>query len=49
MVDPERDKLSDVVEIDETFVGGVVRRTSTKKSIDKKKYFVLITIELAEP
>ena len=49
MVDPERDKLSGIVEIDETFVGGVVHRTSTKNQQDKKKSVVLIAIELLEP
>jgi hypothetical protein len=44
MVDPERDKLSGIVEIDETFVGGVVHRTSTKNQQDKKKSVVLIAI-----
>lgn len=49
MVDPERDKLSGIVEVDETFVGGIVRKTSIENQKDKTKSVVLIAIELLEP
>lgn len=45
MINPERDKLSGLVEVDETFVGGVVDINQQ----DKKKIVVLIAIELIEP
>jgi transposase-like protein len=49
MVNPERDKLSGIVEVDETFVGGVVHKTSIENQQDKTKSVVLIAIELLEP
>jgi transposase-like protein len=49
MVNPERDKLSGIVEVDETFVGGIVHKTSTENQQDKTKSVVLIAIELLEP
>ena len=45
MINPERDKLSGLVEVDETFVGGVVNINQQ----DKKKFVVLVAIELIEP
>jgi hypothetical protein len=49
MVDPERDKLSGIVEVDETFFGGIVHKTFTENQHDKTKSVVLIAIELLEP
>jgi transposase-like protein len=49
MVNPESDKLSGLVEIDETFIGGVVPRKSIKNQNDKSKAVVLIAVELLEP
>jgi len=49
MVDPERDKLSGIVEVDETFVGGVAHRNPSNNQADKEKSVVLIAIELLEP
>jgi hypothetical protein len=49
MVDPERNKLSGIVEVDETFVGGIVHKTSIENQQDKTKSIVLIAIELLEP
>lgn len=45
MINPERDKLSGIIEVDETFVGGLVNINQQ----DKKKFVVLIAIELIEP
>ncbi|WCN08724.1 IS1595 family transposase [Marinomonas mediterranea] len=45
MINSERDKLSGIVEVDETFVGGIV----DIGQLDKKKFVVLIAIELIEP
>ena len=45
MINLERDKLSEIVEVDETLVGGLV----TINQQDKKKFVVLIAIELIEP
>ncbi|WP_417526744.1 IS1595 family transposase [Marinomonas shanghaiensis] len=45
MINPERDKLSGLVEVDETFVGDIVDINQQ----DKKKFVVLIAIELIEP
>jgi hypothetical protein len=39
MVDPERDKLSGIVEVDETFVGGIVHKNFTENQHDKTKPF----------
>lgn len=49
MVNPERGKLSGLVEVDETFIGGIVPRKSTKNHRNKRKIVVLIAIELLEP
>ncbi|MCB5162602.1 IS1595 family transposase [Marinomonas algarum] len=45
MINPERDKLSGIIEVDETFVGVLVNINQQ----DKKKFVVLIAIELIEP
>lgn len=45
MINSERDKLSGIVEVDETFVGCIVDINQQ----DKKKFVVLIAIELIEP
>lgn len=49
MVNPERGKLSGLVEVDETFIGGIVPRKSIKNHRNKRKIVVLIAIELLEP
>tara|TARA_R110001592_G_scaffold66617_1_gene204556 strand:+ start:33749 stop:34273 length:525 start_codon:yes stop_codon:yes gene_type:complete len=49
MVNPERDKLSGIVEIDETYVGGVVHKKVSPNQTDKSKAVVLVAIELLEP
>ena len=49
MVNPERGKLSGLVEIDETFVGGVVPKISNANHKDKSKSVVLVAVELLEP
>jgi transposase-like protein len=49
MVNPEREKLSGLVEVDETFIGGVVPRKNTKNHSNKSKTVVLVAIELLEP
>lgn len=49
MVNPQREKLSGIVEIDETFIGGVVPRKKVKNQPHKSKSVVLIAIELLEP
>lgn len=49
MVNPERGKLSGLVEIDETFIGSIVPRKSTKNQNGKSKIVVLIAIELLKP
>jgi hypothetical protein len=49
MVDLERDKLSGIVEIDETFVSGIVHKTFIENQYDKTKSVILIAIELLEP
>jgi hypothetical protein len=49
MVNPEREKLSGLVEVDETFIVGVVPRESIKNQNDKSKAVVLIALELLEP
>ena len=49
MVDPERGKLSGLVEIDETFIGGVVPKISDTNHKDKSKSVVLVAVELLEP
>lgn len=49
MVNPERDKLSGVVEVDETFVGGVTPNKIKSNQPHKNKSVVLIAVELLEP
>lgn len=49
MVNPEREKLSGLVEVDETFIGGVVPRKNIKNHNNKSKTVVLVAIELLEP
>lgn len=49
MVNPERHKLLGLVEVDETFVGGVIPRKIDKKQQGKRKAVVLIAVELLEP
>jgi transposase-like protein len=49
MVNPERDKLSGIVEVDETYVGGVVHKKVSPNQTDKSKAVVLVAIELLEP
>lgn len=49
MVNPERDKLSGLVEVDETFIGGVVPRKKSKNHSSKSKSIVLVAVELLEP
>ncbi len=46
MVDPEREKLSGLVEIDETFIR---RSSSTKSNKNQPNTVVLVAIELLEP
>ena len=49
MVNPDRDKLSGLVEVDETFVGGVVHRKTSNNQKSKSKSVVLVAVELLEP
>ena len=49
MVNPEREKLSGLVEVDETLIGGVVPRKSIKNHSHKSKAVVLVAVELLEP
>jgi len=49
MVNPEREKLSGIVEVDEIFIGGVVHRKSIKNHSSKSKAVVLVAVELLEP
>lgn len=49
MVNPEREKLSGLVEVDETFVGGVMPRKTVKNQDNKHKAVVLVAVELLEP
>lgn len=49
MVDPERDKLSSIVEVDETLIGGVVPQSSIKNQQGKRKAVVLVAVELLSP
>ena len=49
MVNPERGKLSGLVEIDETFVGGVVPKINNVHHKDKSKIVVLVAEKLLEP
>lgn len=49
MVNPEREKLSGIVEIDETLVGGVVPKKRKEKHRTKSKMVVLVAVELLEP
>ena len=49
MVDPHRDKLSGVVEVDETYVGGVDKGKSRAPALSSKKSIVAIAVELKQP
>ena len=49
MVNPEREKLTGLVEVDETFIGGVVTRKNIKNHNSKSKAVVLVAVELLEP
>ncbi|MDH1313317.1 IS1595-like element ISSod11 family transposase [Shewanella xiamenensis] len=49
MVDPERDKLSGIVEVDETLIGGVIPKSSIKNQQGKRKAIVLVAVELLSP
>jgi len=50
MVMPEREQLSGIVEIDETFVGGPARGTRRGGlSLDSLKSIVIIAVEIIEP
>ena len=49
MVNPEREKLSGLVEIDETFIGGVIPKKNKINQKSKRKTVVLVAIELLEP
>ena len=49
MVNPERQKLSGLVEVDETFVRGVIPRKGSKNKQKKHNAVVLIAVELLEP
>jgi transposase-like protein len=49
MVNPEREKLSGLVEVDETFVGGAVSRKTIINQNTKHKMVVLVAVELLEP
>lgn len=49
MVNSDRDKLSGLVEVDETFVGGVVHRKVLNNQEIKSKSVVLVAIELLQP
>ena len=41
MVNPERDKLSGVVEVDETFVGGVTQNKTKNNQTHKNKSVIV--------
>lgn len=50
MVNPTREKLSGLVEIDETFIsGGIVPRKNKGNNSSKSKIVVLVAVELLEP
>ena len=49
MVNPERDKLSGIVEVDETLVGGVSHKIKNAEHLYEKKAVVLVAVELIEP
>jgi len=49
MVHPERNKLSGIVEVDETYVGGRDERKTRAPHPDSKKSIVAIAVELQEP
>jgi transposase-like protein len=49
MVNPARERLSGVVEVDETFVGGVERGTGAKGRLVIDKSIVAIAVEMLEP
>jgi hypothetical protein len=46
MVDPERDKLSRIVEVDETLIGDVIPKSSIKNQQGKRKSVFWVTFEL---
>lgn len=49
MVNPERERLSGVVEVDETYVGGRDEGKTRAPHPDSKKSIVVIAVELLEP
>jgi hypothetical protein len=49
MIDPERDKLSGIVEVDETLIGCSVPKSSIKNRQRKRKAVVLVAVELLSP
>ena len=49
MVNPQRERLSGVVEVDETYVGGRDDRKTRALHPDSKKSIVIIAVELLEP
>lgn len=49
MVNPEREKLSGLVEIDETFIGVAIPKKNKINQKSKRKTVVLVAIELLEP
>ena len=49
MVNSERDKLSGIVEVDETLVGGVSHKSKNTQHLYEKKAVVLVAVELIEP
>jgi transposase-like protein len=49
MVNPEREKLSGLVEIDETFIGRSASKKGAKNQTSKKSSVVLVAVELLEP
>jgi len=44
MINPDRDKLSGIVEVDETFIGGVIHRNTHKNQKGRSKSVVLIAV-----
>ncbi len=49
MINPEREKLLGLVEVDEIFIGGVVPRKSKGNHNSKSKTVILVAVELLEP
>ena len=49
MVNPERDKLSGIVEVDETLIGGVSHKDKSTEHLYENKAIVLVAVELIEP